>query len=96
MTSRRVKTKAGVDGVEKQKKRAKARVRAKDEWPFRALKRVFGFTKVRYRGFVLTAYTYTIRSAASLVWFPWRISSKRRSRRPGRNSRDRAESGLKT
>ncbi len=28
----------------------KARVRAKVEWPFRILKRVFGHTKVRYRG----------------------------------------------
>lgn len=50
MTSRRVKTKAGVDEVEKRKNRTKARVRAKVEWPFRVLKRVFGFTKVRYRG----------------------------------------------
>ena len=50
MTSRRVKTKAGVDEVEKGKNRTKARVRAKVEWPFRVLKRVFGFTKVRYRG----------------------------------------------
>ena len=50
MTSRRVKTKAGVDEVEKRKNRTKARVRAKVEWPFRILKRVFGFTKVRYRG----------------------------------------------
>jgi IS5 family transposase len=25
-------------------------VRAKVEWPFRVLKRVFGFTRVRYRG----------------------------------------------
>ena len=50
MTSRRVKTKAGVDEMEKGKNRTKARVRAKVEWPFRILKRVFGFTKVRYRG----------------------------------------------
>jgi transposase, IS5 family len=50
MTSRRVKTKAGVDEVEKRKNRTKARVRAKVEWPFRILKRVFGFTRVRYRG----------------------------------------------
>ena len=50
MTSRRVKTKAGVDEVEKGKNRTKARVRAKVEWPFRVLKRVFGFTKMRYRG----------------------------------------------
>jgi IS5 family transposase len=49
MTSRRVKTKAGVDEAGKQSNRAKARVRAKAEWPFRIVKRVFGFTKVRYR-----------------------------------------------
>ena len=34
----------------KRKNRTKARVRAKVEWHFRILKRVFGFTKVRYRG----------------------------------------------
>ena len=50
MTSRRVKTKSGVDEVEKRKNRTKAKVRAKVEWPFRVLKRVFGLTKVRYRG----------------------------------------------
>jgi IS5 family transposase len=32
------------------KNRTKARVRSKVEWCFRILKRVFGFTKVRYRG----------------------------------------------
>jgi IS5 family transposase len=50
MTSRRVKTRAGVDEAEKLRNRTKARVRAKVEWPFRIVKRVFGFTKVRYRG----------------------------------------------
>jgi Transposase DDE domain len=50
MTSKRVKTKAGVDEEQKRKNRTKARVRAKVEWPFRVLKRVFGFVKVRYRG----------------------------------------------
>jgi IS5 family transposase len=50
MTSRRVKTKAGVDQAEKRRNRTKARVRARVEWPFRVLKRVFGFTRVRYRG----------------------------------------------
>lgn len=50
MTSRRVKTKAGIDEAEKRRNRTKARVRAKVEWPFRIIKRVFGFTKVRYRG----------------------------------------------
>ena len=50
MTNRRVKTKQGVDEEEKRKNRTKSRVRAKVEWPFRILKRVFGYTKVRYRG----------------------------------------------
>jgi len=50
MTSRRAKYKGGVDEVERRKNRTKARVRSKVEWPFRILKRVFRFTKVRYRG----------------------------------------------
>ena len=50
MTSRRTKRKDSVDEVERRKNRAKARVRSKVEWPFRILKRVFGYTKVRYRG----------------------------------------------
>jgi IS5 family transposase len=50
LTSRRAKTKAGVDEEQKRKNRTKVRVQAKVEWPFRVLKRVFGFTRVRYRG----------------------------------------------
>lgn len=50
MTSRRVKYKNFVDEIQKAKNRVKARVRAKVEHPFRILKRIFGFDKVRYRG----------------------------------------------
>ena len=50
MTCRRTKYKNYVDEEAKRKNTTKARVRAKVEWPFRILKRVFGFTKVRYRG----------------------------------------------
>jgi transposase, IS5 family len=50
MTSRRTKRKDSVDEVERRKNRTKVRVRAKVEWPFSILKRVFGYTKVRYRG----------------------------------------------
>lgn len=50
MTSRRVKYKDFVDELQKAKNRVKARVRAKVEHPFRILKRIFGFEKVRYRG----------------------------------------------
>ena len=50
MTSRRAKRKGGVDEVERRKNRTKAKVCSKVEWPFRILKRIFGCTKVRYRG----------------------------------------------
>ena len=51
MTNRRVKNNKGdVDEEQKRKNRTKSRVRAKVEWPFRILKRVFHYTKVRYRG----------------------------------------------
>jgi IS5 family transposase len=50
MTSRRARYKGGVDEQERRKNRTKAKVRSKVEWSFRILKRVFGYTKVRYRG----------------------------------------------
>ena len=50
MTSRRVRYKNFVDELQKGKNRVKACVRAKVEHPFRILKRIFGFEKVRYRG----------------------------------------------
>jgi IS5 family transposase len=50
MTCRRTRYKNYVDEKAKRKKTTKARVRARVEHPFRILKRVFGFTKVRYRG----------------------------------------------
>jgi len=50
MTSRRTRYKQRVDELERTKNRNKARIRAKVEHPFRILKRVFGFVKVRFRG----------------------------------------------
>ena len=50
MTCRRTRYKNNVDEEAKRKNTTKARVRAKVEHPFRILKRVFGFTKARYRG----------------------------------------------
>ena len=50
MTSRRTKFKNYVDEEARRKNTTKARVRSKVEWPFRILKRIFGFTTVRYRG----------------------------------------------
>ena len=50
MTCRRTRFKQYVDQLQRAKNRTKSRVRAKVEHPFRILKRVFGFDKVRYRG----------------------------------------------
>ena len=50
MTCKRTKFKNYVDELQKKKNRSKSRVRAKVEHPFRILKRIFGFDKVRYRG----------------------------------------------
>ena len=50
MTWRRTKFKDYVDQVARRKNTTKSRVRAKVEHPFRILKRIFGFDKVRYRG----------------------------------------------
>jgi IS5 family transposase len=50
MTSKRTRFKNCVDELQKKKNRSKSRIRAKVEHPFRILKRVFGFDKVRYRG----------------------------------------------
>ena len=50
MTSRRTQFKNYVDEEARRKNTTKAKVRSKVEHPFRILKRVFGFTKVRYRG----------------------------------------------
>ena len=49
MTSRRTRYKNLVDQLQRRKNRTKARIRAKVEHPFRILKRVFGFVKVRFR-----------------------------------------------
>jgi transposase, IS5 family len=50
MTCRRARFKDYADELQKKKNRCKSSVRAKVEHPFRILKRVFGFDKVRYRG----------------------------------------------
>jgi IS5 family transposase len=50
MTSRWTRYKQVVDELQRRKNRTKAKIRAKVEHPFRILKRVFGFVKVRFRG----------------------------------------------
>jgi IS5 family transposase len=49
-TNRRYRIKHHVDEAQRAKNRTKSKVRAKVEHVFGVIKRVFGFTKVRYRG----------------------------------------------
>ena len=50
MTLCRTRYKNFVDELQRKKNRTNASVRAKVEHPFRILKRVFSFEKIRYRG----------------------------------------------
>ena len=55
-TNRRCKYRGVVDEAEKARNRTKSRVRAKVEHSIGVIKRVFGFTKVRYRGLEKNAH----------------------------------------
>ena len=51
-TNQRVRRRSEVSEVERSKNRSKSRVRARVEHVFAVVKRLWGFTKVRYRGLV--------------------------------------------
>lgn len=55
-TNRRYRYKGGVDETAKARNRTKSKVRAKVEHSIGVIKRVFGFTKVRYRGLEKNAH----------------------------------------
>ena len=52
-----------LSAVERAKNRTKSRVRAKGEHPLLVLKRIFGFTKVRYRGLTKNAHRLVVACA---------------------------------
>jgi IS5 family transposase len=64
-TNRRYRHRGVVDEVERGKNRWKSRIRAKVEHGIGVIKRVFGFTKVRYRG--LAKNTHRARVACGLA-----------------------------
>ena len=103
MTSRRTRYKDGMDENQRRKNRTKARVRPRVEWPFRILKRVFGFTKVRYRGlkknheWLLTAfalvnlYQHRKRLDPLGAWCLWRLgNSLRKQNSTQKNAKSRS------
>jgi len=61
--NRRYRHRGVVDAVERAKNRTKSKVRAKVEHPIGIIKRVFGFTKVRYRGLKKNAHRLLVTCA---------------------------------
>src|SRR5437773_1432036 len=61
--NRRYRHRGVVDAVERAKNRTKSKVRAKVEHPIGVIKRVFGFTKVRYRGLTKNAHRLIVACA---------------------------------
>ena len=61
--NRRYRNRGLVDEVERAKNRSKSKVRAKVEHPIGVIKRVFGFTKVRYRGLKKNAHRLIVTCA---------------------------------
>jgi IS5 family transposase len=64
-TNRRYRHRGVADETERQKNRTKSGVRAKVEHSFGVIKRVFGFTKARYRG--LAKNTHNLLVTCSLT-----------------------------
>jgi IS5 family transposase len=74
-TNRRCKHRGLVNEVEKAKNRTKSRVRARVEHPFLIIKRVFGFSHVRYRGLAKNAHRLFVTcSLANLFMLRYRLA----------------------
>lgn len=67
-TNRRHRHRGVVDEVERAKNRTKSRVRARVEHAFGVIKRVFGFTKVRYRGLMKNAHRLAVTCALANIF----------------------------
>ena len=62
-TNRRYRYAGGVNEIEKARNRTKSRVRAKVEHPIGVIKRIFGFSKVRYRGLAKNLHRLEVTAA---------------------------------
>lgn len=58
---------------EREKNRVKSRVRARVEHPFLVIKRIFGFSKVRYRGIDKNATRLFVACALANIFMKWRL-----------------------
>ena len=67
-TNRRFRHRGWVDEIERGKNRTKATVRAKVEHAIGVIKRIFGFTKVRYRGLAKNTHRLLVTCALANVF----------------------------
>ena len=68
MTNRRYRRKGKVDEVERAKNKTKSSVRAKVDYPFLVIKRIFGFPKTRYKGFDKNAHRLFVTCALTNLY----------------------------
>jgi len=68
LTNRRYRYAGRVDEVEKARNRTKSRIRAKVEHVIGVIKRIFGFTKVRYRGLAKNLHRLEVTAALANVY----------------------------
>jgi IS5 family transposase len=77
-TNRRYRLRGVVNPTERAKNRTKSKVRAKVEHPIGVIKRVFGFSKVRYRGLKKNAHRLVITCALANLFMVrrqlWRLT----------------------
>ncbi|MFA7618431.1 MAG: transposase [Thiohalomonadaceae bacterium] len=67
-TNRRYRYKDREDDVERAKNKTKSSVRAKVEHPFHVIKRIFGFTKTRYKGLEKNAHRLFVTCALTNLY----------------------------
>ncbi len=68
LTNRRYRRQGVVDEAERARNRSKSTVRAKVEHPFLVIKRIFGFTKTRYRGLEKNAHRLFVTCALANLY----------------------------
>ena len=81
---------------ERSRNRTKSKVRAKVEHPFLVLKRIFGFTRVRYRGLMKNANRLFVTCGLTNIYMARRDLLKRHSRRSASKDRNRAGKAVST
>jgi len=73
MTQRRASRGNPLSAEERAKNATKSRVRAKGEHPLLIIKRIFGFTQVRYRGLAKNSTRFAVLCALAHLYIKRRV-----------------------